>query len=435
LAESNHQPVILLGPGAPANLSGAVTGHWPVARPGVGPSVAPRFEVADIRALAISAEPWPEAASASLLLLPGPPGCVSPADLRVLAARAEDRSIPMVVLGEWAKLPASVIALPAPSASNDHAALAAALSALLQRQHELGRLRRQLTLEHRLKAAAGQQLGRFHDEFHLAATLQRAFLPGRLPEVPGVALSHLFRPVGDLSGDIYDATQLDERTLAFFVADACGHGLPAAMLTMLIGRMLPMKEVAGLATTTVPPGEALRRLNAQFMQRRASESALVTAMYGTLDLPTGQVTLAGAGHPPAAIVAGSTLRLVHSEGPAIGLFEDADFPTCRFTLEPGETLLLHTDGFEQAFVLDEDRRTRRRRPSELYRQNFVDLFGGQFGERLDDAMTAMSQRLDEQHGSLHQLDDITLLALARRAAAEAAEADDTGPGESLRAAA
>lgn len=402
--------IVVADAACPERLGAELAAHWPH-----GP--APVLVAVPVRELIDDPQRWPTAARIVLC-----PAGVDRVHLRDLLKRADTLAAAVVVLpapgsvltnacvdsaGDALLLPANT---PAP-------ALAGVLWGVMQRHGAHERLRRHLALEQALKQAAGRELARSQDELELAAQLQRAFMPAVLPSTPEVVMGRLFRPVGGLSGDIYDAMLIDQHTLAFFVADACGHGLPAAMLTMLIGRTLPMKETVGLHSVAVPPGEALRRLNAQFMQRRSVDSALVTAMYGLMDTRDGSVLLSGAGHPAAACISGATMRLVHSEGPAIGLFEEADFPQVRFTLQPGETLLLHTDGFEQAFVQEADRVQRRRRPSELYRETFLELFAHDAGEDLAAAMATMADRLDQQHGSLHQIDDITLLAVARRASA------------------
>ncbi len=387
-------------------LGRELAGHWPI---GAMPALVSHA----VRELIDDPARWPVNALAVVCA-----GHHDRGDLRALLKRAEGSGVPVVALvapgSEAEPGTADAVILPA---NTPTPALAGVLWGVLQRQAAHDRLKRHLVLEQALKQAASRELARTQEEHELAVQLQRAFLPPVLPSTQDVVMARLFRPVGGLSGDIYDAALIDGHTLAFFVADACGHGLPAAMLTMLIGRTLPMKETVGLQAVPVPPGEALRRLNAQFMQRRSLDSALVTAMYGMMDVRDGTVLLAGAGHPAAACISGGQMRLIHSEGPAIGLFDDADFPHVRFTLQPGETLLLHTDGFEQAFVNEQDRHSRRRRPTELYRDAFVELFAHDAGEDLPAAMDAMADRLDQQHGSLHQIDDITLLAIARRASA------------------
>ena len=71
------------------------------------------------------------------------------------------------------------------------------------------------------------------EELRLAARIQCEFLPQEFPTMAGVGFDVLYRPAGYVSGDTYDVQQIDDRLVAFYVADAVGHGVPAALLTML----------------------------------------------------------------------------------------------------------------------------------------------------------------------------------------------------------
>src|SRR5690606_28776723 len=105
-------------------------------------------------------------------------------------------------------------------------------------------------------------------------------------------------------GDIYDIVQLDERHIAFFIADAVGHGVPAALMTMVISRSLRMTRgtTAGALSSTareiVRPGEAMTRLNDELCRGKKDSPRFSTAVYGIFDAAERRVTLSGAGHPP-----------------------------------------------------------------------------------------------------------------------------------------
>ena len=78
-----------------------------------------------------------------------------------------------------------------------------------------------------------------------------------------VTFDVLFRPAGYVSGDLYDVQRLDEDHVGFYVADAVGHGVPAAMMTVLIKHGMPMEQVSGNGYRSRPPEEALRPRNIQ----------------------------------------------------------------------------------------------------------------------------------------------------------------------------
>ena len=183
----------------------------------------------------------------------------------------------------------------------------------------------------------------------MAAMVQREFLPRELPVVGGTRLAAMWRPAGYVSGDIYDVTRLDEDHIGLCSADA-GHGVPAALLTMVICRSLPTKEIMGEGNyRIVPPAEAFERLN-QFMVSRQGRSArFATAVYAVYNARTRQVTIASAGTRGAPRLRwdGGDVREI-GRPRILGIFEDERYGEPR-SGSPRRGLVFHSDGFEQAF--------------------------------------------------------------------------------------
>ncbi|MGD9688619.1 MAG: PP2C family protein-serine/threonine phosphatase [Phycisphaerales bacterium] len=284
-------------------------------------------------------------------------------------------------------------------------------------------------IENAVRASAAKLINEQQMETTLAVLVQRALLSPVPEDLAGVEAAVLYRPCASLSGDLYDLVKLDEHHVAFFLADACGHGVAAALLTMLIGRLLPMKDATHHAVRIVPPGEAMARLNSAYVQRQPDTSRLITAIYGVLDLRTGQVTLASAGHPPAAIVGPRGWRLVGDSGPALGMMENAEYPQAVETLVPGEAVLLYSDGFEWAFegcssgVIAQVHLGDRRRPNDRYLGAFAELGARLASMHARASVDQMVESMDRQSGSLHQPDDMTLVAVCLRATSEQAAAE------------
>src|SRR6202007_1577929 len=101
---------------------------------------------------------------------------------------------------------------------------------------------------------------RIDQELELARRIQQSFLPQTLPQLPTARFAVHYRPCGRVGGDFYDAFRLDERHVAFYVADAMGHGVPASLLTVFVKRGVRAKEIHGREYRLVPPGEVLGRL-------------------------------------------------------------------------------------------------------------------------------------------------------------------------------
>ncbi len=297
-------------------------------------------------------------------------------------------------------------------------AIATALRALYGRQDSVEVLQREVRILSSLQGGVRQEMDRMHEELNLAAVIQQEILPAELPEADGLEFGVFFRPATYVSGDIYDVARLDDDRLWFFVADAVGHGVPAALLTMVISRSLR----GGASTRT--PAEAITALNADLVRAQRGRSRFATAVCGTIDIRTREVTLCTAGHPPALIIGGKRAaneRAIESGGALLGVFEGEPYEQATFTLEPGETLLLYSDGFETAFPETEEANSTTngkgamgKLDTQAYLQEFASLpwAGSHDGAATSIAMQKLAERVDCQAGSLHQQDDLTALAIA-----------------------
>lgn len=295
------------------------------------------------------------------------------------------------------------------SASPDY--LAATLFALSRRQVVVDDLESEVRHLRVSSGGLAGQMTQWHQEMHLAASVQRELLPRELPLSPGLSAAVLFRPAGYVSGDIYDVSELPDGRIGYFIADAVGHGVPAALLTMVIGQSLKRTVEGASGTRVVEPADALRHLNESLCGRQFHSPRFATAVYAVVDPNSGHVTIAGAGHPAALRMTAAGILHVESEGPLLGVFPDGEFAQASFTLEAGETLLLYSDGFETAFPNPRDPASRK--PNQAYIDHMARLLGPRSEAPLGDAMRQLEALLDEQSGSLHQADDLTALAIHR----------------------
>jgi len=269
-----------------------------------------------------------------------------------------------------------------------------------------------------------EQIDKIDQELRLASQMQREFLPSQVPALHGVDFAALFRPATYVSGDIYDIVPLDGRHVAFFLADAVGHGVPAAMMTVFIAQCL--RTVAlNWPTTGLPPsrlpGAAMAELNQQMIRQQSSKVRTATACFGLVDCqPHGdsqsqagsgggsrRLWFARAGHPSAIVLrTDGQEQMLEPDGGLLGVFEDAEFEVQEVALWPGDRLLVHSDGFEIAFrglpAAAHDRIV-----NADYAREFADLVDGP----VDAAMQRLAQKLDQQVGSLNQLDDLTAILI------------------------
>jgi len=198
-------------------------------------------------------------------------------------------------------------------------------------------------------------------------------------------------PALDIGGDFYDFFMLDLTHLAFMVADVSGKGVTAALYMMTAKTLL---KDAILATRD--PADAFARVNAELC-RSNTANMFLTAWSGVLDLESGRVTYANAGHnPPLKVADGKSYYVMDRSGPVLAFLEGAQYRSRTLSLQPGEGLFLYTDGVTEA----------------------LDPSGALFGEeRLADAVNAV------QDPSPKSLCNVVRMAVAAFAD-DAPQADD-----------
>ena len=189
-------------------------------------------------------------------------------------------------------------------------------------------------------------------ELKLASRLQRDFLPKKLPNHGRVQFNRLYRPAGHVSGDLYDVRRLDEQHVGVYLADAIGHGMPAALLAMFMHNALQTKRIGtGGGYELLASDEAMRLLNETLCGQELAHTTFATAIYARVNLHTGAIHLSRGGHPlPMLIRAGGEVEEIGGEGALLGVMPEERFEPVSLTLAPGDKLIFFTDGVEMLFV-------------------------------------------------------------------------------------
>lgn len=289
-----------------------------------------------------------------------------------------------------------------PETSNDE--LLGRLSTLARYRPMLEQLDHELNNMHRLGKRLNRHFTEIDQEMRLASRLQCDFLPQELPTIGGIQISTIYRPASWVSGDIYDVCRIDEKHASMYVADAVGHGMAAALLTMFIKRAIVPKRVNGGGYELLAPGEILAHLNDSLKSQNLPNCQFVTACYCLYNVETRELQVARGGHPyPIRIGIDGRLSEIRSDGGLLGLFGGEEFETISTTLNPGEKLLLYSDGIEMAFREQQDSAHGQPRcKKEL--QSVARLPARELVRRL----TGM---LDSEEGSLNPHDDVTVIVL------------------------
>jgi len=241
-------------------------------------------------------------------------------------------------------------------------------------------------------------------ELDIAAHIQQSILPQQFPAFPGRTDFDLFAemiPAREVGGDFYDFFLVDDDHLGCVVADVSGKGIPAALFMSMCRALLKATAVLG-----APPEECLRLVNQQLSSDNRSEM-FVTVFYGVLDTRSGAMVYANAGHlPPYAVRrSGGVAALDRTGDTVLGIFPGRSYRRGTVELEPGDALLLFTDGVTEAMdsqgELFADARLRRFLEEEAAAQPEV---------MVRDLVDALKRFAD----GTPQNDDLTALALSYR---------------------
>jgi serine phosphatase RsbU (regulator of sigma subunit)/CheY-like chemotaxis protein/anti-sigma regulatory factor (Ser/Thr protein kinase) len=200
-----------------------------------------------------------------------------------------------------------------------------------------------LTLAADRMALAIDHVRRFADGRRLVETLQRTLLPERLPLHPRIQMAARYMPSGlapQIGGDWYDAVALDGDRTAVMIGDVVGHGIRAATTMGELRNALRAFAIEGHT-----PGEALHQLD-RVVHATFGPGMVATILFVEIDAAAGTVTLARAGHPPPALRgAGGSVRFLETERTLpIGVDPENRPAEAVYPIEPGETLLMFTDG-------------------------------------------------------------------------------------------
>lgn len=258
---------------------------------------------------------------------------------------------------EGAGADATMVVRPGPDGTEQHLEVTVApvdpevggLGAIVLMHDETGRIR---ALEQ-----AERDRTRAHDAAQryarLAATLQESLLPPSLPDIPGMELAAAFRPAGDgteIGGDFYDVFETTDDSWCVVVGDVCGKGAGAARLTASTRYTL-----RAVAARSGRPDDDLAQVNRVLRQqyeadRERGEQRHATAVTARLRHRDDgiDVTLASGGHPPPLVLRsdGSVLE-TSCRGPLLGVFDEVEFRPADVRLEPGDVLVLFTDGLTE----------------------------------------------------------------------------------------
>ena len=242
---------------------------------------------------------------------------------------------------------------------------------------------------------------RISTELDMAKSIQASQLPSIFPAYPSRPDFDIYAsmtPAREVGGDFYDFFLVDDDHLCMVIADVSGKGVPAALF-MMISKILIKNRIQSGET----PGVALHNVNNQLLEG-AETDMFVTVWLCVFEISTGKGIVANAGHEhPAVRRANGEYELIkYRHAPAVGMMDDLQFPEHEFTLHPGDSLFVYTDGVTEASNSGHELYGTDRMVETLNRHPDADPMGVLHG-MLDDIVAF--------EAGAEQFDDITMMCL------------------------
>jgi len=183
---------------------------------------------------------------------------------------------------------------------------------------------------------------KLEDDLGQAKIIQQKLLPEQV-DLPGVRMRYLFLPMGEVGGDFIDIFPLDEHKIRVMIADATGHGIQAALLTMAL-----KTDYEALKRSPLSIDRIMAELNFHFYTKYESLNSFFTAVIMDLDVKSRRYRMVSAGHPVQYYIQNQYHEELAKTGPLVGIKNFAEYQIRPGILHPDSRILLATDGlFEQ----------------------------------------------------------------------------------------
>jgi sigma-B regulation protein RsbU (phosphoserine phosphatase) len=251
-------------------------------------------------------------------------------------------------------------------------------------------------LAHSLAAEAAHR-ERVNREMEIAREVQERLFPQEMPAIVGASLAGACRAALGVGGDYYDVFTLEDGRLGLAIGDVSGKGISAALL------MASLRASLRGVSLNSPRNfaELMRKVNVLVYEASAS-NRYATFFFAAYDPKTRRLECVNAGHnPPVLLRNGEVIRL-EAGGPVVGLLPFAPYAEQALTLEPGDLLLLYTDGISEAMTHADE---------EWGEDRMIEAATKARGKHADEILSAMFAACDKFTAEASQHDDMTMLIL------------------------
>ncbi len=256
---------------------------------------------------------------------------------------------------------------------------------------------------------------RFQQEIRVAQDMQRSLLPVLLPVADTYALAATSLPAYEVGGDYYDVVQLDNDRLGITIGDVSGKGVSAALYMAQVKGIFQTLSSHGLSTR-----ESLMAMN-ETLRKNMDRRSFISLIYGVLDIRTGHLRFSRAGHCPLLYISRQTVRFLRPDGMGLGLSGTEQFASSlkeeEVQLEPGDVMVLYTDGITEAKTRSGD---------EFGTDRLAHIVEQLQHESVETIMTSIVKTVKEYTGAGEAEDDMTVMVLRWDGAASGASDPASG---------
>jgi serine phosphatase RsbU (regulator of sigma subunit) len=236
----------------------------------------------------------------------------------------------------------------------------------------------------------------------LAKRIQQNILPANIDNIAGLDFSILYRALNEVGGDIYDITEIRPGYTRVFLADATGHGIQAALMTMLI-----KSEYEKLKAIVQQPNKVLQILNDEIIYTYKSLTMIFSAVVLDIDLTSDKIVYSSAGHPDQLLINSDlTVSGFTSGGKLIGLMEKIEYDQGEMPFNRGDSILLFTDGIYEEFNAEREEYGFNR-----FEQHVKEQAGA--GKPVSEVIDSSISVVEEFTGDEQVNDDTTMLGITR----------------------
>lgn len=261
----------------------------------------------------------------------------------------------------------------------------------LKQQYELNQNLRKITDE------LNSSLMNIKRDLSLAKKIQDSILPKNLSTIESLNISTFYSPMDEVGGDFFDITEVKKGQIRIFLADATGHGIQGALITMAI-----KSEYESLKMNFQNPNTLLENLNNEFLRKFHSINAFFSCVLVDIHIEEEKIYYAAAGHPPQILIQAGKIQKLTSTGKIVGINENVLYKQSEFKFCKNDKLYLFSDGIFEEFNYVRD---------EFGEERLWEILEKQNTSTVGETLNLVVQEVDDFLGNLPQEDDMTFLGI------------------------